>query len=242
MIGRFLGSIVGIKKGIHVNQCLYSDWARSTHIWCEEQLCSWVREPANTFSNISYVIIGILILMNARKHAYSHLKLLGAFSILLGFMSGFYHATSSFFGEVLDYSSMFLISSYVLVANLSRIYKWSPKKMTIVASLLFAVSVIGLIQFRTVGAVFFGIQINIALIAELIVRKRAHSHPHYKPLWIALSLFLGAWGIWNLDTHRIVCDPTNHFINGHAIWHVATAIAIWFIYKFYTQFELKHEK
>lgn len=224
-----------------MNQCLYADWARSTHIWCEEQLCSWVREPANTFSNISYVIIGILILMSARKHAYPHLKLLGWFSILLGFMSGFYHATSSFFGEVLDYSSMFLISSYVLVANLSRMYKWSPKRMTIAAALLFLVSVIGLIQFRTVGAVFFGIQINAALIVELIIRKKASPRPFYKPLGIACLLFLGAWGIWNLDTHRIVCDPTNHFINGHAIWHVATAIAIWFIYKFYTQFELKHE-
>lgn len=220
---------------------MYSDWAPSTHIWCEEQLCSWIREPANTYSNLSYVIIGIMILLNARKYTYPHLKMLGWFSIVLGIMSGFYHATSSFFGEVLDYSSMFLISSYLVVANLSRLYQWSPKKVALSASVLFAISVIGLVQLRTVGAVFFGIQIWAALIVEFILRKRSATRPVYISLGISLVLFTVAWGIWNLDTHRIVCDPTNHIINGHAIWHILTAIAIFYIFKFYTQFELRHE-
>ncbi len=224
-----------------MNQCLYSTWKPSTHIWCEEQLCSWIREPANTASNIAYIIVGILILVNARRHSYPHLRLLGWFSILLGFMSGFYHATSSFFGEVLDYSSMFLISSYLLVANLSRLYLWAPRRVAITATLLFTFSVVGLVQFQTVGAVFFGIQIWTALIVELILRKRSDRRPEYRSLWTSCALFLCAWGIWNLDTHRIVCDPTNHIINGHAIWHVMTAIAVWFIFKFYSQFGLRHE-
>lgn len=234
-------SNTNVEKGFSVNQCLYADWARSTHVWCEEQLCSWIREPANTFSNATYVIVGIVILLNARKHAYPHLRLLGWFAILLGFMSGFYHATSSFVGEVLDYSSMFLISSYLVVANLSRLYLWAPRRVMIAATLLFTVSVIGLVQLRTVGAVFFGIQIWTALIVELVLRKRSERRPEYKSLWTSCGLFAVAWGIWNLDTHRIVCDPTNHFINGHALWHVLTGIAIWFIFKFYTQFGLRHE-
>ncbi len=224
-----------------MNQCPYSDWAPSTHIWCEEQLCWWIREPANTFSNITYVIIGVLILLSARKYQYPHLKLLGYFTILLGFMSGFYHATSSFFGEVLDYSTMFLISSYALVANLSRFYKWSFKKMSLWAFIILAISVACLVKFRTVGAVLFGLQINAALIVELLLRKKAELKPRYKELLMAVGLFVGSWGVWNLDTHRIVCDPTNHFITGHAIWHIGTGIAIFCIFKFYTQFELKHE-
>lgn len=182
-----------------------------------------------------------MILLSARKYTYPHLKMLGWFSIFLGIMSAFYHATSSFFGEVLDYSTMFLISIYLVVANLSRLYKWSPAKVKLVAAALFAVSVVGLIQLKTVGAVFFGIQIWTAVIIELILRKRFAQRPHYKHLGISVALFTVSWGVWNLDTHRIVCDPTNHIINGHAIWHLGTAIAIWYIFKFYTQFELRHE-
>lgn len=225
-----------------MNQCPYSEWAPSTHIWCEEQLCSWIREPANTFSNSAYIIVGILILMNARKLNYPHLKMLGWFSILLGFMSGFYHATSSFFGEVLDYSSMFLISAYVLVANLSRLFTWNPKKMAIYAFSLFTVSVVGLVQFRTVGAVFFFIQITSAVIIEVLLRKRANPKPDQKNMFISLGLLLSAWLIWTLDTKRIVCDPENHLINGHAIWHVMTAVSIYYLFKFYSQFELRHDK
>lgn len=225
-----------------MNQCPYADWAPSTHIWCEEQLCSWIREPANTYSNLTYLIIGILILVQSRKHAYPHLKLLGWFSILLGFMSGFYHATSSFFGEVLDYGSMFLISSYFVTANLSRMFKWSPGRMSLAATGLFLISVGGLIQFRTVGAPFFGAQVVGALLIELMLRRRSTLRPKYAPLGVAVIFFLGAWGIWNLDTHKIACDPHNHVINGHAIWHIMTGIAIYFIFKFYTQFELRHDK
>lgn len=225
-----------------MNQCPYADWAPSTHIWCEEMLCSWIREPANTYSNATYLIIGIIILIQSRKQLYPHLKLLGWYSILLGFMSGFYHATSSFFGEVLDYGSMFLISSYMVSANLSRLYKWSPRKMTLAATTLFVFSVAGLVAFRTVGAPFFGAQIVATLILELILIRQGGTRPLYRSLWTALGLFLGAWGIWNLDTHKIVCDPQNHFINGHAIWHITTGIAIYFIFKFYAQFELKHDK
>jgi len=221
---------------------MYSDWAPSTHIWCEEQLCSWIREPANTFSNVSYVIVGILILINARKFSYPHLRMLGWFTILLGIMSGFYHATSSFVGEVLDYSSMFLISAYVLVANLSRLFIWSPRRVATSALLLFTVSVIGLVQLRTVGAVFFFVQITAAVIVEVVLRKRATPMPDQKNMWKSLGLLLFAWAIWSLDTHRIVCDPKNHFINGHAIWHVLTAVSIFFLFKFYSQFELRHDR
>ena len=221
---------------------MYSDWAPSTHIWCEEQLCSWIREPANTFSNTAYVIVGILILINARKFSYPHLRMLGWFTILLGIMSAFYHATSSFFGEVLDYSSMFLISAYVLVANLSRLLIWSPRKVAINAIILFTISVIGLVQFRTVGAVFFFFQITAAVIVEVVLRKRSVPKPDQRNMFTSLGLLLFAWAIWSLDTYRIVCDPTNHFINGHAIWHVLTAISIWFLFKFYSQFELRHDR
>lgn len=231
-----------VKKGTEVNQCPYDEWVPSTHEWCEEKLCSWIREPANTYSNSAYLIIGILILVKCRDKVYPHLKLLGWFTILLGFMSGFYHATSSFFGEVLDYGSMFLISSYLLTANLSRFYKWSPQKMSLAASALFIVSVIGLVQFKTIGAPLFGCQIVGALIVEIIMYRQSNVQPGYRSLGIACALFLGAYGVWILDTNKIVCDPTNHFINGHAIWHITTGIAVYFLFKFYAQFELRHDK
>jgi ABC-type uncharacterized transport system permease subunit len=114
--------------------------------------------------------------------------------------------------------------------------------MTLAASLLFIISVIALVQFKTVGAPLFGCQIVGALIVEFLMDRRGYPRPKYKSLGIACALFLGAYGVWILDTNKIVCDPNNHFINGHAVWHVTTGIAVYFLFKFYAQFELRHDK
>lgn len=44
-----------------------------------------------------------------------------------------------------------------------------------------------------------------------------------------------------LDRLKILCDPTNHILTGHAVWHILNAGAVFFIYRFYSQFELRNE-
>jgi len=39
-----------------------------------------------------------------------------------------------------------------------------------------------------------------------------------------------------LDATRIWCDPSNHIYNGHALWHILTAIALFLYFQFYQQF------
>jgi len=56
-----------------------------------------------------------------------------------------------------------------------------------------------------------------------------------------ISSFAIAFIFWNLDIHNIVCDPKNHLLTGHAVWHLLNAIAIWYIYRFYEQFKLTGE-
>ena len=46
-----------------------------------------------------------------------------------------------------------------------------------------------------------------------------------------LAAFGTAFFVWNLDKLNIVCRPDNHFITGHAVWHVLTAVSIYFFAK-----------
>ena len=54
---------------------------------------------------------------------------------------------------------------------------------------------------------------------------------------MALGTFLLAFGIWILDVKEIVCDAKNHFLQGHAVWHVLNAFCFYFLYRFYRQFQ-----
>ena len=45
-----------------------------------------------------------------------------------------------------------------------------------------------------------------------------------------------------LDAQRVswICDPTNHWFQGHALWHVLSAIGLTLSYKHYEQFKFSN--
>jgi len=156
-------------------------------------------------------------------------------------MSGFYHASGSFVGEVFDYSSMYLLSIYFLSMNLRRLYSLSAQTLWILALFLLCLSIGSLVTWEVIGSLLFGIQVIFALLIEIYLKKTKNVQVSYRPLLKGCGLFVLAFIFWNLDRSRILCDPNNHILNGHALWHIITASAIYFIYQFYSQFEFKNE-
>lgn len=221
--------------------CPWENFKPAVLQFCERPLCAWIREPANTWSNLSYILIGIWLIHQSRKSVTPHTSLLGIYSIILGFMSFFYHASGTFVGEVLDFSSMFLLSSYCLSSNICRYKNWSYKDLKIISISLVAVSAALLIVFEKIGVELFGAQLIAVLILEFLIYKKFKSPTLYKNLGFFIISFIVAYGIWQLDHKHIVCYPDFHWINGHAIWHVLTAIGIYFVYQFYSQFRMKNE-
>lgn len=51
--------------------------------------------------------------------------------------------------------------------------------------------------------------------------------------WVS---FLLGYGLWLLDVQHLACDPTNHWISGHALWHWFDALALYCAYRFCTRF------
>ena len=50
---------------------------------------------------------------------------------------------------------------------------------------------------------------------------------------MALVLLGAAAAASAADVTRIACDPTNHWISGHAVWHVLSAAALYALFLFY---------
>lgn len=230
--------------------CPWSSWAPATLQWCERPLCEWIREPANAGSNIAYILIGLWIYFNSRKTQAPHLGLLGIFSILIGLMSAFYHASGTLIGEILDFSAMFMMSSYSACANLARFYGWHYSKLRLSSAILVTLSIGLLVLNNTIGIEIFAAGLVVTLFLELKLYRqnqtlqatdKTTSPIYYKPLILFIITFAIAHGIWRLDYHKIVCNPDLHWITGHAIWHILTAIGIGFVYKFYSQFKLNIE-
>ncbi|MBC7754438.1 MAG: hypothetical protein H7Z71_09390 [Moraxellaceae bacterium] len=51
-----------------------------------------------------------------------------------------------------------------------------------------------------------------------------------RDLSLCLSFFVVAAGFSYADISRLFCHPSNHVIQGHAIWHLLCAVGTWFSY------------
>jgi hypothetical protein len=210
--------------------------------FCEELLCGSIRQPANSFSNIGFVICGFLILWRERSRSWSPYHLMGVAAVLIGVTSGIYHASMTFFWQFFDVSSMFMLILLALSFNLVRVgwIKASQFTLTYVATLVLSMALMLLIKGKS-GEYIFGVEAALVTGIEYLIYKQGQ-RPLYGSLLRALGSFLTAFLIWNGDVHGWWCDPTNHYIQGHAAWHLLCALAIWFLYGFYKQFEQAEKK
>lgn len=226
--------------------CPYQNFIKPTITFCESNLCSHISQPANTWSNLAFVFVGIFLWFLSRRSTSTFLKLLAPLAIIMGLASFFYHASYTFFGQLLDLGSMFLFSSYLLVFNLRRLsgHILSGKTLLLIYVLLNAISIICVYFIRTVhdfniGIPIFTLQIIAVLLVEFFIRKKSINY-RLTYLLIALAALAVGWGIWLLDYMKIWCNnATFHWINGHALWHIISAISLIFVYKFYYQFSIK---
>jgi hypothetical protein len=221
------------------SDCPWSGFDPATVTFCEENLCSWITQPSNTWSNLPFIIAGIMIVR--ASSARPLLKLMGHSAWFLGVGSALFHASATFIFEAWDLLGMYMISGLMLCFNAARFWKLVQLIQIIIPYLVMTAAALGLLLwFREIGIVLFAIQITAALTLEVLLHLRDES-VDFKYARLFIGLFVMAFIFWNLDVQNIVCDPKNHLLTGHAVWHVLNAVAIWYIYRFYEQFKLSGE-
>lgn len=217
--------------------CPWSGLKPPTIQFCEANLCSWIATPANTWSNLPYILIGFWLLRKGLIDKNYVSKIIGTVSIIVGMSSFAYHASFTFVGQFFDLSSLFFLAAILLVFNLRRLNTISLNNQFNVFLIISITSMIILLIFNKTGKALFAVELISALLIELHISRKQNNGIVYKDLLIALSIFIMAFVIWILDVTKIVCDPNNHFIQGHAIWHIMTSLCFPLLYRFYKQFE-----
>ena len=205
-----------------VNQCFWDNFERNTYIFCEKQLCAIVVEPANTWSNIGYLIVAVLIFQS--RHTGTRARGRFFWSTLILFIgSTLFHLSGTWWGKFLDVGAMFCLSMSILTTSLERRFKIEKQTGIII---FFGGIILSLVYlyFIKLGLFLFGAQLAISTLLE---------RANVKKFWKSLLFFGIAFTFWILDVKKFWCDPDNHFISGHALWHLCAAIAIWMFFKSY---------
>lgn len=205
-------------------------------MFCEADVCGWVTQPANTWSNLGFVVVGLWVLHLARKEGRAVAGLLGPIALATGVASTAFHATSTLFGQLADQSVMFLESALFVVLNVARVRAIGARTLIAAYLALALGSIVLLLRFETLGIAIFVAHVITFLGLELVLAFRRPRTTSYRALLGVGVTFVSSYALWWLDRLRILCDPHNHVFTAHGAWHLLGAASFYFWYRHYAQF------
>ena len=243
--------ITGVTAFLSFMDYSWSNWKSASCMpdacFCEAIHSGAIAQPSNTWSSFGFVLIGLLVVSHSRQVSslkakpkklnpmtvqLSYAVVYGISLVIIGLGSVCFHASLTFFGQIIDIMGMYLLVSFMLIYNISRMY---PIKQ---GSFFFAYLVLNLvlmyvqIQFPAIRRYTFATMIVAALVIEYQMKKK--KNPSINKLFFQAALLALGIGfcIWTLDVTNVLCAP-NSWAQGHAIWHILGAIATGFLYLYY---------
>ncbi|MCB9093724.1 MAG: ceramidase domain-containing protein [Halobacteriovoraceae bacterium] len=225
-------------------------WGPPNLNWCEAPVCSYFNNPANTWSNLGFILLGIYVLFRARKYLCIERLWYGLTLFTVGALSFVYHATNNGLTQYFDFFGMFLFLSYLFYIyhiRLGREYNGRRSlAMGFIVFLMFNLlyyvfPIINIpIQYIIALAIFLliGLEVKTNHFSQREHVYWTHSGKFHDKKYFFLTLLCFGIGeaLSLMDLKRIFCDPNNHIIQGHALWHLFDALGLYFLYFYLGQF------
>jgi len=200
-------------------------------------------QSVTAWSNLTFVIVGLVIIFLNRQYKKTLTCWLGPIIILIGLSSFYHHSTYTEFTKMLDLGTIFLFSSLLIILGLRR-YRPQIK----ISTLAWLYTVINLASWAlmyiihnaiglNIGISILGIHVVFALAYETLIWLKAKAP--YRLSWLLAALLIAsiAANFWMMDFTK--SWGNNHAFqwpNAHALWHFLTAFSLGFVYLYYKQF------
>lgn len=210
------------------------------NLYCEAiRANNMIKQPVNTWTNLSYVIVGIAIMLYIDLASVTEgeavpnlISTVGVYSILygccviwLGPGSMLLHASQKVWAGWLDNISMNMFVSFIFVYDLTVLLNMDIEfflPVYIVLNVILAV-VLWFWGETHLGKWMFGIIIGAFLITD-IVHMILENNRQLAWFFTGLGTFVVAFVIWILSkTDGKLCKP-NSIWQGHGAWHILTSI------------------
>ena len=210
--------------------------------WCEERLCAWVNEPANAWSNLAFVLVALLVAHVVRRDRLSSapLRRFAPTVALVGVGSFVFHASNTYLTQLLDFCGMYLFCGLLLGINAARLGWLAPRRvMPAVFGGALALTGFTAIVVRwqaPIQLIVLGLVVAI-VVSEAVCRRRSRPAPSARRFLLAVVLLAAALVCSLLDATRRWCVPEDHVWQGHAAWHVLSALSLLAAFFHYRPFD-----
>jgi sterol 3beta-glucosyltransferase len=210
--------------------------------FCEAIGDGFIRHPIATWSNLAFVLAGLLILEDVLQSSSSRSSLLAqrrtygmvyaVAIVLIGLDSWFYHASLTFVGQWFDVMGMYLLGTFMVLYNVARLRPLSSRAFA-ASYVLFNIALgLSLIVVPELRRYLFGVLLVVTIALEVVIRRRHATQICTGYFIAAFLIYVIAQIIWTLDLNHVMCD-SGSVLQGHAVWHVLTALSAGLLYLYY---------
>ena len=218
--------------------------------FCEAAHSGLIKHPFNTWSNVAFIISGLLIAWQLSRVSYCNNRntltcnwfyaaFFSSVVVLLCPSSMAMHATDTNAGRFFDLFSMYLVVSFTLAYSVERYFRLRPVHFVLIFLAVLTSCVWFYYQpyhipiLGTTGASVFAFYLLLTTVVEVLNTYVRHLNHDSRWLFASLMAFMLAFVIWNLTkTGTSFCDPQS-LIQGHGLWQVLSAVSLYFLFKFY---------
>jgi hypothetical protein len=233
--------------------------------YCEQFAWFHYFQPINTLSDLSFVFFGCLLLYMHCKRKYlgkkqylnritgmdDYTQFYGCIIIFMGPGSMLYHGTMTAVGGLLDGTSMYGLAGFLCAYNAVRVFNLRKAWfLGIFISLIILFTCIACVSYvlehgKHVTYVMYAF-VGVAFIFQFLALISRHVHTDGLGVfcfWLGGGLIIIASlirdasqtaGSWCLVGNSVF-TPGTHLLQGHAIWHVMSAIGVFLFYFYFAR-------
>jgi len=225
----------------HPQGCFWHDLAEKYGApdikYCEETICSFISEPANSWSNVAFMLVGLIVYLRSTKQQ-SILRSTDVYGLNLigvGIFSFIYHLSNNFLTQYFDFLGMYSFFGLMLFAHLEFLEKIDKEKVFknfLLSFIPFSIVFFLLRVMNLPVQISIGMVMLCCFISLIMIVKK--SRADYRYFFGALFFFALAITAQILDIKRVACNPHNHWFQFHALWHVFNAFGMGSLFFYYT--------
>lgn len=186
-----------------------------------------IQQPLNSWSNLGFVFVGFLAAL-PRPHPGS--LLFGLSCVVLGIGSFLFHASVTYELQWLDVVGMYFVEVSILAWAVHCTWGTPYRRLlpvVVAADLLLA-------AFKWQLSTTLVLTLLGACIAMFMSKHVRRGRRSLRAAWLPGVLFAIAYVVRGLDVQKVLCTPDSLLFQGHALWHLLCAAAVWKGFQFFT--------
>jgi hypothetical protein len=208
-----------------------------------------IKQPANTWSNLGFVMAGIAIAAALSSPSYRRRSnlltrselaatLFSCVVVLLGPGSMAMHASGTRMGALFDNVSMYLVAGFLVAYSSVRLFRLrSPWLLPLFAG-VFAMQLVSsryrVLPFipRSSGNTAFALCLTTTIVFEAIHAVKVRTVRSHGWGYASVASVAVAFTIWNLSLTGRPCCVRDSLLQGHALWHLLCALSVYCLFRY----------